>query len=146
MPRPTTACSPRASILPGIRIATLHPGSVATALIVGGSGPVGAISVGNNWFGDTLVLKFSPAVAAVAWDMFGNTSYGTSLAGSMSVQFISGTKMIGSHGFSEAAGGSVFVGVTSSSLAITAVRINWTSDGDATTYISDIAFGTPAVP
>ena len=135
----------RGAILPGLVIATLHPGSRTNALIVYAGGPVGTTSVGNNWFGDTLAEKFSPAVSAVAEDVFANTSAGTSFAGSITAQFFSGTRSLGARTFTEASGGSVFIGASSTS-PITSVRITWASDNDATTYASTIAFGTPTPP
>ncbi len=65
------------------------------------------------------------------------------IASGIQVQFASGTKLLGSQTFTEAAGGSAFVGVAAASLAITSVLITWASEGDADTFVSNIAFGTP---
>ena len=133
----------KGSILRGLTIRTLHPGSVSTALIVYGGGPVGSISVGNNWYGDTLLLSFVPGVTAVAEDVFANTASGPSFAGPITVQIFAGGKSLGARSFKEAAGGSVFVGAASAT-AITRVAITWGGDNDATTFVSNVAFGTPA--
>jgi hypothetical protein len=55
----------KGSILPGLTIRTLKPGLASNALLVYGGGPVGTISVGNYWFGDTLELSFPLGVQAV---------------------------------------------------------------------------------
>jgi hypothetical protein len=130
----------KGSILPGLTIRTLRPGLASNAIIVYGGGPVGTISVGNYWFGDTLELSFPLGVQAVGENVFGNTSYGTSFAGKISVQFFHGKTYLGGKTFSEAYGAYLFVGASSSTLPITSVRINWQSDGDANTYVSAIAF------
>ena len=129
------------SILPGIVLRTRHPGSAATALLVYGGGPVGAVSVGNNWYGDTLVIALHPGVMAVAETAFGNTSSGTSFPGKITERFLSGTTTIGTRTFSEAAGGDVFIGASSPTDPITSVRITWGSDNDASVFVSDIEFG-----
>ncbi len=126
------------SILPGLTISTLHPGSASNALEVYG------LSIGNSWFGDTLVLSFAPGVSAVAEDAFANTSYGPSFAGNITEEIFNGSTTLGARTFSEAADGSVFIGVSSTTLPITSVELSWTSDGDASTFTSNIAFGTPA--
>ncbi len=130
----------KGSILPGIAIRTLHPGLASNALLVYGGGPVGTTSVGNYWFGDTLELSFPLGVQAVGENVFGNTSYGTSFAGKISAQFFHGKIYLGGKVFTEAAGAYLFIGASSSTLPITSVRISWQSDGDANTYVSDIAF------
>jgi hypothetical protein len=131
------------SILPGLKIKTLRPGSVSTALLVYAGGPVGATSVGNNWFGDTLVLELNPAVSAVCGTVFGNTAAGPSFAGKISVAFFSGKRILGGKTFSEAYNSYVFFGVSSSTLPITRVQITWASDEDADTFLSNFEFGTP---
>jgi len=133
----------KGSILPGLKIKTVQPGSVTTALIVFGGGPVRAVSVGNYWFGDTLLLLFPHGVAAVGANVFGNTAYGTSFAGKITVQVFGGARSLGGKTFTEAVGGYEFVGVSSATVPITKVAITWASDGDACTFVSDIAFGTP---
>ena len=131
-------------ILPGLAISTLNPGLTSTALIAYGGGPVGTKSVGNNWFGDTLVLSFAPGVSAVAEDVFGNTSNGPSFAGPITEEVFDGSVSLGSKTLSEAAGGQIFFGVSSSTQPITSIQLSWGGDGDATTYVSSIAFGSPA--
>jgi hypothetical protein len=130
----------KGSILPGLTIRTLKPGLESNALLVYGGGPVGTISVGNYWFGDTLELSFPLGVQAVGENVFGNTSYGTSFAGKISAQFFHGKTYLGGKTFTEASGAYLFIGASSSTLPITSVRISWQSDGDANTYVSDIAF------
>jgi len=131
------------SILPGLMITTVHPGSKTTALAVISEGPLGTVSVGDNWFGDTLVLSFPSGVAAVGENLFANTAYGTSFAGTVTVQYYSGKKLLGSKKFTEAAGGYVFAGVSSSGAPITAVAMSWDGNEDASVFVSSIAFGTP---
>jgi len=130
------------SILPGLTISTLAPGIQSQALIVDGSGPVGAVSVGNNTFGDTLLLTFSPGVPAVGENLFANTGYGTSFAGNNTEEVFSGTKSLGSIIVSNAVGGYDFIGVTSTN-PITSVQFTWDGDGDGITFVSNIAFGVP---
>ena len=130
------------SILPGLTISTLAPGIQSQALIVDGGGPVGAISVGNNWFGDTLVLSFAPGVLAVGENLFANTGYGTSFAGNNTEEVFNGTTSLGSITVSNAAGGYDFIGVSSTNLPITSVQFTWDGDGDGITFVSHIAFGT----
>lgn len=130
------------SILPGLTLSTLNPGAQSTALIVYGGGPVGTKSVGNNWYGDTLVLSFAPGAFAVAADIFANTSGGPSYAGNITAEMFNGTTPLGSKPLTETAGGSVFLGVSSTTLPITSVEITWGGDNDATTYVSSIAFGS----
>lgn len=129
------------TILPGLTISTLSPGLQSTALIVYGGGPVGAISVGNNWFGDTLVLSFAPGVSAMAEDLFANTAASTSFAGNNTEEVFNGTTSLGSITVSNAAGGYDFIGVISTNLPITSVQFTWDEDGDAITFVSHIAFG-----
>jgi hypothetical protein len=131
------------SILRGLTLSTQQPGSRSNALTVYKGGPLATVNVGNSWFGDTLLLKFNPAVSAVATNVFGNTSYGPSFAGKISVQFYNGSKILGGKTFNEAYGGYIFIGVSSATLPITKAAITWASDEDASTYVSDIAFGTP---
>lgn len=128
-------------ILGGLAIDTRHPGQQSTALIVTSSGPPNAVSVGDNWFGDTLRLEFSPGVGAVGETVFASTSNGPSFAGKIHEAVYSGSKLLGGRTVSEATGGDVFIGVASSGPPITRVEITWASDGDATTYVSDVAFG-----
>ena len=133
----------KGSILPGLKITTQRPGTVATALAVFAGGPVGSKSVGNNWFGDTFLLEFPKGVKAVGTNIFANTASGTSFAGKITVGIYSGTKYLGSKTFSEAIGGFMFLGVASATLPITRVAFTWDGDGDAITFVSDVAFGTP---
>ena len=49
--------------LPGVTFSTLAPGSSSSALIVFGG------RLGNNWFGESLVLSFAPGVTAVGADI-----------------------------------------------------------------------------
>jgi hypothetical protein len=131
----------KGSIRKGIVITTAHPGETSTALIVFAGGPVSSKSVGNNWYGDTLILQFPKGVLAVGANVFGNTSSGTSFSGKISAHFFSGTKALGGMAFTESAGGYVFIGASSSAVPITSMRIQWASDEDATAYASDIIFG-----
>jgi len=132
------------SILPGLWIKTQHPGSESDALLVYAGGPVGAVSVGNYWFEDTLVLDFRNGVSAVAFNLFGNTAASTSFAVDIYVQFLSGKRPIGAKTFHEGTGQFIFLGVSSAGYPITRVLITWASDEDSDTFVSDIAFGTPA--
>lgn len=134
------------SILPGLTLGTLNPGAQATALEVYSGGPVGTKSIGNNWFGDTLVLTFGPGVSAVAEDAFANASSGLSFAGTITEETFSGSTVLGSKTLTEAVGGSVFFGVSSSTLPITSVEITWGGDNDASTFVSNVAFGTAPEP
>jgi hypothetical protein len=134
----------KGSILPGLKISTRHPGQAATALIVYAGGPAGATSVGNNWFGDTLVLSFPNGVTVVGETVFANTSAGPSFAGQITEQVFHGSRLLASKTVRETAGDDVFIGATSPAMTITSVRISWASDQDATTYVSGISFGTPA--
>ncbi len=130
------------SILPSLTISTLSPTYQNQALIVDGDGPVGAISVGNYTFGDTLVLTFSPGVLAVGEDLFANTGYGTSFAGNNTETVFSGTTLLGSITVSNAVGGYDFIGAVSTNQPITSVQFTWDGDGDGITFVSNIRFGT----
>jgi len=130
------------SILPGLTISTLAPANQSQALILDGDGPVGAISVGNYTFGDTLVLTFAPGVLAAGENLFANTGFGTSFAGNNTEEVFNGTTSLGSITVSNAAGGYDFIGVTSTNLPITSVQFTWDGDGDGITFVSHIAFGT----
>jgi hypothetical protein len=132
------------SILAGLAISTLAPTYQDQALIVDRDGPVGTISIGVNTFGDTLVLSFSPGVQAVGENLFGNTGYGTSFAGSNTVRIFSGTTRLGSITVTNAVGDYSYVGVVSTNQPITSLEFNWDGDGDGITFVSDIAFGTSA--
>ena len=131
------------AILPGLLIDTRRPGQQSTALIVTSGGPPQAVSVGDNWFGDTLRLEFSPGVSAVGETVFGSTSNGVSFAGKIHEAVYSGAQLLGGRTVKETTGGDVFIGVASSGPPITRIDITWASDNDATTYVSDIAFGSP---
>ena len=132
-------------ILPNLDIYTKRPGSPSNALIVYGGGPVDTVSVGNNWYGDTLILSFPSAVTAVGETVFGATSGGPSFAGKIHEDVFSGSKRLGGMTFREQTGGSVYIGVAAPrATPITQVRITWQCCNDATTYVSSLAFGSPA--
>src|ERR1700733_1815083 len=130
----------KGSILPGIAIRTLNPRLASNAIIVYGGGPVETVSIGNYWFGDTVELDFPLGVQAVGENVFANASYGTSFAGKIGAQFFHGKTYLGGQTFSETAGAYLFIGVSSSTLPITSVRINWQSDSGVNIHVSDIAF------
>jgi hypothetical protein len=140
------------TILPGITITTLLPESQGNQnLIVLNNGAAktgGTKSVGTNYFGDTLVVKFSPGVLAVAADIFAccqDTSPPVLTdAGSFTVTFYNGATQLGSRTFSEVAGAFAFFGV-SSTVPITSVRILYDSD-EAVTGIDNVAFGSAPAP
>ena len=137
------AVFPAGSILPGLTVSNLTTGNTP-GLIVYAGGVGGSKSIGDNYFGDTTVLTFGPSVAAVAADVFANTGPGQSLAGSFTEQVYNGSTRLGSTTFTEAAGASAFVGVTSTT-PITSVRLLYTTD-DATTFVTNVAFGTVPEP
>lgn len=138
------------TILPGITITTLLSETQGNEnLIVLNNGAVkngGTKSVGTNNFGDTLVLKFSPGVLAVAADIFAcceDTSPPVPTdAGDFTVRFYNGTTLIDSITVSEAAGGFGFFGV-SSTVPITSIQILYTSN-EAVTGVDNVAFGSAA--
>jgi hypothetical protein len=141
------------TILPGVTIATLLPETQGNQnLIVLNNGAVktgGTKSVGTNNFGDTLVLKFSPAVLAVAADIFAcceDTSPPVLTdAGYFTVSLYNGTRLLDSKtSIFEAAGGFGFFGV-SSTVPITSIQILYTSN-EAVTGLDNLAFGSAPAP
>ena len=142
------------TILPGITLTTLLSETKGNQnLLVLNNGAVktgGSKSVGTNNFGDTLVLKFSPGVLAVAADIFAcceNTSPPVPTdAGDFTVSFYNGTTLLDSKTFSEAAGGFGFFGVSSTITApITRIEILYTSN-EAATVVDNVAFGSAPAP
>jgi hypothetical protein len=123
------------SILPGLTISNSGPGPAATGLLVYGD------NIGNNWFGDSLILSFSPGVSAVGEDVFANTAYGESFAGNITEDIFNGTQSLGSKTYTETAGGSLYFGVSSTTVPITSVELTWDGDGDGITFARNIAFG-----
>jgi hypothetical protein len=130
------------SILPGLTISNSGPGPAATGLLVYGD------NIGNNWFGDSLILSFSPGVSAVGEDVFANTAYGESFAGNITEDIFNGPQLLGSKTYTEAAGGSLYFGVSSTNVPITSVELTWDGDGDGITFARNIAFcpSSTAVP
>lgn len=140
------------TILPGVTITTLLPEAPGNQnLIVFNNGAVktgGTKSVGTNSFGDTLVLKFSPGVLAVAADIFAcceDTSPPVPTdAGDFTVRFYNGTTLIDSRTFSQATGEFGFLGV-SSTVPITSIQILYNSN-EAVTGVDNVAFGSAPAP
>jgi hypothetical protein len=138
------------TILPGVTITALLPtGQESQNLTVFNDGAVktgGTKSVGTGNFGDTLVLKFSPGVLAVAADIFACCENASppvlTDAGDFTVSFYNGTTLLDSKTFSEAAGGFGFFGV-SSTVPITSIQILYTSN-EAVTGVDNVAFGPPS--
>ena len=133
-------------VRPGLTLTTLNPGQVSTALDVEGSS--GPKSVGTNWFQDTLVLGFSPAVSAVGENVFGNVYPGPGFAGGVTESVYNGAMLLGSKTITEAAGAGGFIGVTSPAANITGVNLLFTpaTDMDSNTFVNDVAFGTAPEP
>ena len=130
------------SILPGLTISNSGPGPAAAGLLVYGN------NIGNNYFGDSLILSFNPGVSAVGENVFANTASGPSFAGSITEDLFNGTQSLGSKTYTEAAGGSLFFGVSSTTTLITSVELTWDGNEDGITFASNIAFGgnSSAVP
>ncbi|HWE04285.1 MAG TPA: hypothetical protein VG326_17905 [Tepidisphaeraceae bacterium] len=59
-------------------------------------------AIGTNWFQDTLILNFSPAISAVGENVFGNVYPGPSFAGGVAESVYNGSTQIGSTNLSEA--------------------------------------------
>ena len=140
------------TILPGVTITALLPnGRESQNLTVFNNRAVqtgGTKSVGTGNFGDTLVLKFSPGVLAVAADIFAcceDTSPPVLTdGGDFTVSFYNGTTLLDSKTFSEAAGGFGFFGV-SSTVPITSIQILYNSN-EAVTGVDNVAFGSAPAP
>ena len=140
------------TILPAITITTLLSESQGNQnLLVLNNGAVktgGTKSVGTSIFGDTLVLKFSPGVLAVAADLFAcceDTSPPVPTdAGDFTARFYNGTTLLDSRTFSEAAGAFGFLGV-SSTVPITSIQILYNSN-EAVTGVDNLAFGSAPAP
>lgn len=140
------------TILPGITITTLLSETQGNQnLLVLNNGAVktgGTKSVGTNIFGDTLVLKFSPGVLAVAADLLAcceDTSPPVPTdAGDFTVRFYNGTTLLDSRTFSEAAGAFGFLGV-SSTVPISSIQILYNSN-EAVTGVDNVAFGSAPAP
>ena len=141
------------TILPGVTITALLPtGQESQILTVFNDGAVktgGTKSVGTGNVGDTLVLKFSPGVLAVAADIFAcceDTSPPVPTDwGYFTVSFYNGTRLLDSKtSIFEAAGGFGFFGV-SSTVPITSIQILYTSN-EAVTGLDNLAFGRAPAP
>jgi hypothetical protein len=132
------------TILPGLTITTLSPGSAANALAFTGYGSNGSKSVGTTWYGDSLVFDFAPGVHAFAADVFAINPPVGPLAGSFEADAFNGSTEIGIVTFAEAAGSFGFVGF-SSTTAITSVQLLYTTTDDMT-MATNIAFGPSPVP
>jgi hypothetical protein len=123
------------SILPGISIRNQNPALSSTGLYIDGS------SVACNWFGDPMVLTFAPGVSAFAADFFASSG-GSSWAGTFTAGFYSGKKLLGGAKFTEGAGQTSFLGLTSTTL-ITRIIVNFypSTDVDWAPHVENIAFG-----
>ena len=88
-----------------------------------------------------MVLTFAPAVSAFAGDFFASSG-GSSWAGTFTVGFYNGTKLIGGAKFTEGAGQTSFLGLTSTT-PITRVIVNFhpSTDVDWAPHVENIAFG-----
>lgn len=141
------AVIPAGTILPGLSVTTLNPGLVSSALEIQGSGS-NPKAVGTNWFQDTLILDFAPAVSAVGENVLGNVYPGPSFAGRVTEQVYSGSTLLGSTNLSEAAGAGGYIGVASPTADITSIDLLFTpsADTDSNTYVSNVSFGAAVVP
>ena len=123
------------NILPGIAISNQNTALSSTGLYVDGS------SVACNWFGDPMVLTFSPAVSAFAADFFASSG-GSSWAGEFEAGVFNGKKLLGKVRFHESAGQTSFFGLTSAT-PVTKIVISFrpSTDVDWAPHVENIAFG-----
>jgi hypothetical protein len=100
--------------------------------------------VGTTWYGDTLVLNFSPGVTAAGADVFAINPPLGPLAGSFEVDVFNGTTHLDGTTFSEAAGAYGFIGA-SSTTPITSMQLVY-STADEMTMATNIEFGLVPEP
>ena len=126
------------NILPGLTIRNQFKGDAPGLSVLDGA-------VGSNYFEDPLVLSFAPGVRAVAADFFASSG-GASWAGAFTASIYSGKALIGTRTFRESAGGTGFVGFTSTKdITRIVVVFQPTTDVGWAPYVDNIAFGpTPA--
>src|SRR5262249_40241181 len=104
----------------------------------------GGNQVGTGTFEDTLILQFSPAVSAVAFDLLGHVYSHPNFSGSVEFAAYNGSTQIVS---TQLPGhGSTFVGLTSTAVNITRVTLLFVYDADANTFVANVAFGVPSRP
>jgi hypothetical protein len=134
---------PSGSILPGLTIDALQPLNTPQALklepIAGGN------QIGTGTFGDTLVLTFSPPVAAAGFDLLGHVYSHPLFDGNVEVSVYSGTTLL-DYTNPLVPGGSTFVGVVSAAANITQVTLLFNpanDESDTNTFIANLAFGSP---
>ena len=97
----------------------------------------------TNYYGDTLILNFSPSVTAFGATLLANANPGQeTFAGNFTVDIYNGSTHLGSTATSEAAGGTAFIGAIST-IPITKVEILFQYDSDAWTVANSVAFGSP---
>lgn len=127
------------SILPGFALINENPSLSATGLYVD------AGSVGCNWFGDPLVLTFSPGISAFGADSFASSG-GSSWAGVMVAGIYNGTTLLAEPGLNETAGQTVFLGFTSTT-PVTKIVITFLPSTDVSwaPHVENIAFGASNV-
>ena len=116
-----------------VTFSTQSPGQQSSALDVYGS------SIGNNWFGDTLVLTFSPTVTAVGAQIVSEIGeQGASpVSAPITERVYSGATLLGARTVTEASG---FFGVASAT-SITSITLFSDCDVDCSTFVSNLSLG-----
>ena len=98
--------------------------------------------IGNNWFGDTLVLTFAPSIAAVGFNVVSEIDEPGATPGSAPITEVaySGTTELGSRTVTEALG---FFGIASTT-PITEIAIFSDCDTDCSTNVSALSLAGTA--
>jgi hypothetical protein len=133
----TNGIRPNSFTLPGVTFSTEAPGSAASALIVYGD------SIGNNWFGDTLVLSFGSGVDAVGGDILNQIAEQGSAPQSAPIteDVFSGAILLGQTTVTESSG---FFGARSDT-PITKVTFFSDCENDCSSLLSNLSIVAPTV-